>query len=360
MKFMRNRRAFLFLILVTFVFPSSVFSLDPPTPGSAEDLFWAPPATVHDYKKPSDLHNVVTSVLALTELEFLRLLDALINLPLRTGTRPLSNLVDGLDHSYHRIPQIRPVYRIAQLFDALQIRQLSLSDARFFAVAVNGGGGTGVTPIMQTRIHKLLVLIEDIVNDVDELVMFPINKTASHIKEKKVRIKTVGYAADGLGVGRRVIFIGLRKFNRWVVTLGNKLIHGIEKPHNAIVRHKRSKKNSDTLIYARMPYWIYLAREDFFRAQTKRAFAGSLEDWQLGNREIPIVQDGALLRRSNLPKPTLKPDDSIFVAMEAKGWKKSPELLQKYVIDLDEFESFINGPVIRGTQATVYSQGVLA
>ena len=114
------------------IIPSQAFCIAPPTPGSSEDLQWTSPATVHDLKKKSDLHNSVTSILALTELEFLRLGDAAINLPLGTHSRPLENMADSVDHSYHRIPQVRPVHRVAQLVDALQIRQIRRHAINFF------------------------------------------------------------------------------------------------------------------------------------------------------------------------------------------------------------------------------------
>ncbi|HNX68842.1 MAG TPA: hypothetical protein PLL75_07685 [Candidatus Omnitrophota bacterium] len=332
--------------------------------GSSEDLYWTEPMTVHDYKKNSDLHNISVSIMAMTELEFVRLADGLYGVTLRTKKRPLSQSLDSLDYAYRKLPRIEPIRRFGQLFDALQLRQLSLSDARTVGVFMSGQGMGGVTPIMQVRIYKLLVWLEDVIYDIDETAMFPINYGVSRIRKEPTKIKTFSYAADGIGAARWEFFAALNVLNREMVRIGSKIITTLEAPKNSSIRRKLKKQNRHKLIYSRMPIEVFRKNQSFLISKDKNAFAGTLGDWHqlmLDRSQIlppEVRQDNIPVKgtwltdlpatevdRGSIPVPgaalSRNPSNEVLVAADYGTWEKVPAELKHYVIAPEELAALI-------------------
>ncbi len=337
---MNARKLFSLFLLLVLIGTSELFALTP-IPDSAEDLFWQPPATIHNLKNRCDLHNWAASVIALTELEFLRLGDHGVSFLLGTKKQPFEKTADHISNSYQKLPQVFIIRRFGQLMDGLQIRQFSLSDARF-AATVAGGGIAGLTPIMQTRISKLIIFGEDIIYDADFWVMLPLDVAVTEIKGKKIHIKSVAYAADTVEFLRQRIFSGLRVVNRIVVRTGSRLIKEVEKPLSKIVRVKRSRANKHFPIYVQMDYLVYEQNRKFFE-KAKHLKIASLEDWKLALNGDKLPAD---LRFRKTPKfgPLQEglAQSTVVMIIEYTDWKKAPKRLRRYVIDRDEFWNLVS------------------
>ena len=325
------------------LYAPAAFALTP-VKDSSEDLFWTDPMTIHDYKKDSDFHNVAVSVMALTELEFIKLGDGMLNLSLRNKKSPISQSLDSLEYAYSKLPRIEPVRRFGQLFDALQLRQLSLSDARLIGTFLVGDGVGGVTPLMQVRVYKLVVLVEDVIYDLDKAVMSPINWGASSLRGEPVRIKSLAYAADGLGYCRWKLSLGLKQLNREIVQMSSKLVTGLEKPHNALIRRKRKKENANVRIYSKMPLEVFQANRSYFTGKRKAEFVGTLNDWYDRIYQNPGLFPDSV-KSGELSSPEVFPvqdrDTDVIVETKYSVWEKTPKGLKKYVITFDELVEFV-------------------
>jgi hypothetical protein len=302
---------------------------------SSEDLFWTEPMTAHDFKKNTDLHSISVSTMALTELEFVKLGDGLLNFSLRSNKNPISRSLDSLEYSYSKLPRVEPVARFGQLFDALQLRQVSLSDARLIGMVILGDSMGGVTPMMQVRAYKLWVWLEDILYDVDKAVMFPVNWSVSSLRDKPTDIKSLGYAADGLGAFRWEFFSGLKWVSREVVRFSSNVVHRIEEPYDMWIRHKKKKKNATLLIYSKMPASVFKDNVSHFRGKNKNVFAGTIPEWKTRLSHDPdLLPDN--VRQADFPflEKTQDPDQpqEVIVAAQYSTWEKVPRELKKYVI----------------------------
>jgi len=310
-----------------------------PVENSSEDLFWTDPMTAHDFKKSTDLHSMSVSAMAISELEFVRLGDGILNLTLRNKKSPISASLDSLEYAYSKLPRIEPVRRLGQFFDALQLRQISLSDARLATAIVTGDGVGGITSLMQVRAYKLVVWLEDILYDVDKAVMSPLNWGISSMRDKPSHLKSLGYAADGLGVVRWEFFSGLKWVSKEVVRLSSNIVHIIEAPYDGWIRHKRRKQNARILIYAKMPASVFKENLSFFTGKKKKVFAGTVPEWKARLLHNPgLLPDN--VQPADLPflepLPAGSPPQEVIIAAEYKTWEKVPQNLKKYVVMPDE------------------------
>lgn len=279
-------------------------------PGTAEDVFFAPPATVHNYEDPWDLHNVVTNVLAVTELEIIRGGDGLVAFIFRSDYRPLEHLADFVQFSFYRIPQVRPVKRIGQLADALQIRQLALSDVRLFASVTPGPRGGGISPMMLVRVFKLIAWVEDVVNDMDQLMLYPIQKTVSHFKERPVRMRLLGYPADGMRYVRLNLYSFLHRVSNALTRTGSAVISAGESLRNKVRRYRLMKKHGNYLVYVRMPSEVYHEHRSYL--------------------------DGAIEKTYRAAGT-----DTLLFSVKMHKWQKIPHELWRYVITKEELPTFL-------------------
>jgi len=329
-----NRLGIVAVYVVFMLCSPSAFALKA-VDNSSEDLFWTEPMTAHDFKKSTDLHSISVSTMALTELEFVKLGDGLLNFSLRSNKNPISRSLDSLEYSYSKLPRVEPVARFGQLFDALQLRQVSLSDARLIGMVLLGDSMGGVTPMMQVRAYKLWVWLEDIIYDVDRAVMSPVNWGVSSFRGEPADIKSLGYAADGLGVFRWEFFSGLKWVSREVVRFSSNVVHGIEKPYDMWIRHKKKKQNAVLLIYSKMPASVFKDNLSYFTGKNKNVFAGTIPEWKARlTREPDLLPDN--VQQADFPflEESRGPDQpqEVIVVAQYSTWEKAPRELKRYVI----------------------------
>jgi len=332
------------MVFLIFIFSMSAAFPLTPVKDSSEDLYWSDPMTVHDYKKKTDLHSISVSAMAISELEFVRLGDGLIDLVSRNKKSPISRSLDTLEYAYSRLPRIEPVRRFGQFFDALQLRQLSLSDARLVGSILMGDSFGGITPVMQVRVYKLFVCVEDVIYDLDRAVMSPFNWGISSLREKPTNIKSIGYAADSLGFLRWHLSSALKYINKKVVRLGSETVMSIEKTHDALIRRKQKKQRGHLIIYSRMPLSVFQKNRSYFTGKKKTVSAGTLAEWYEKIFTNPELLPADVRDADLLPSKIMTgrdPSQEIIVAAEYRVWDKTPRNLKKYVITSDEFRELV-------------------
>lgn len=314
-----------------------------PVEGSSEDLYWSEPMTVHDFKKKTDLHSIAVSAMAITELQFVRLGDGLIGMTSRNKKSPISRSLDSLEYAYSRLPRIEPVRRFGQFFNALQLRQISLSDARILGSVLTGGIG-GVTPIMQVRVYNVVVWLEDIVYDLDGAIMSPVNWGLSSLREKPTRVKSLGYIADSLGYLRWEIAGGVKYINRKIARLSSDAVLGIEKIQDATIRRKKRKQEGHLQVYAKMPLSVFQENAHYFKGKKSRVTVGTLAEWSekklLDPALLPQDIQGTEIKieRTVTDQP---PSQDILLSSDYLTWEKTPRELKKYVITSDELTALV-------------------
>ncbi len=301
--------------------------------------------SVHDFDNPYDLHNLSTSALGIMEVEVLRVGDYLIDLP-RSGPdiRFFDQAADRIQEIYRLIPQVKPVSRFGQLMDALQIRQFNLSDLRMVPAAV-ATGALRPSPNMQTRVFKLLQFLQDVLDDLDRFMMAPANYAASQVSHRNVRVKTLGFAGDGVGQVRRGVFLVLRTVNKRVVETASDGIDWIEKGIGKIKWHGTNKKAEMWVIYFKMPASFYENERGFFDRHALEIYVGSLEEWRnqlvAERRAVETLLHHA--KRGWRPYSDVASADEVLIATRLQYLKKAPDVIRDYIIDSDEFDALIYG-----------------
>ena len=311
---------------------------------SSEDIYWTDPMTVHDYEKDGDIHNIAISTLALTELEIVKLGDGLINFTLRSNKSPISKSLDSLQYAYSKLPRIYPVKRLGQLFDALQLRQLSLSDGRIVTSILFFDGYGAIAPMMQVRVYKLFIFVEDIIDDIDSAVMFPVNWSVSSLRDKPTKIKTIGYLADGLGIFRWELSRFLKFVGHKMIHLGSDIIFGVEKIQNGLIRRKKKKQSADLIIYSKMPLSVFRENQSYFENEEGTVTLGTVADWHEQIFYDPELLPEDIQTIDLRPEKIITSQDAsqqVIVASEYKVWDKTPRELRQYVIAPDEFKELV-------------------
>ncbi|MFA5159740.1 MAG: hypothetical protein WC484_04440 [Candidatus Omnitrophota bacterium] len=314
------------------------------TEGSAEDVYWSAPMTVHDYEKNTDLHNIALSSLSMIELEFIRLGDGLLNFTTQSNKSPISRSMDAVEHAYSKLPQIKPVRRFGQLWDALQLRQLSLSDARTASSILFADPYGGVTSMMQVRANKLIIFVEDTLYDVDSGMMLPLNWSLSSLRDKPTKIKSLAFVADGLGALRREVFKTLSYLDHKIVQLGSDFLFGIKKIQDTFIRHKREKKYGHLWVYAKMPLSVFEENRSCFEDNKKNVFAGTVSDWRARLLRNPKLLPDNIQQADPFfleARPSQSPPREVIVITEYRVWEKVPRELKKYVITFDEVAKLV-------------------
>ena len=304
-------------------------------------LSGAPP--VHNLKSPYDLHNLCGSMLGIMELEVLRIGDYLIDLPHQgPELRPLNRTADWIQRMFREIPQVKPVSRFGQLVDALQIRQLNLSDLRT-APSIAAGNFFKPSPNMQVRIYKLLRLTQDLLNDSDGAVLFPVNKIASAVNHKPVRVKALGWLGDGLGQARKGMFKFCKIVNKAVVKGASYGIYGVEKGVSEVRGRDVNRKTREWIVYFKMPASFYENERQFFDQKAPEIYVGSLEEWRkqlvAGNGSVEKLLVHA--KRGWRPYSDIPSADEVLVATRLRYLKKAPDVVRDYIIDADEFDALV-------------------
>jgi len=317
---------------------TSAFGFGESVEGSSEALFWSAPQTVHDFQKSTDIHGMITSAMAITELEVVRLIDKALNFPIRKDLDLLEKIFDWVRHSYHRIPQVKPIRRVGQLVDALLIEELSLADIRSLANASSSEGGGGITPMMQARVYRVLVWAEHIIDDLDQALLFPADFTFSQILDRDVHPKLLGYGADGLSLVRERVFMILRIVNKKLVKLGSKVINRVEDVQNAWIGYRRTKKNNHYSIHLRVPLSEYETSTNFPESEATHkdiTFIDHVNGVAIDPATVELNEE--MLAPVKIDRAAL--DTKYFLtSIEIDRWKNVDSYMRRYVIDEDEYD----------------------
>lgn len=281
---------------------------------------------IHREKTPYDLHAVLYTTANLMELEVIRLADWVIDLPLPGAElRPVDHLIKGIRAGYHRLGHSRPVVRVGEFVDALQLRELSLGDATLtYSVAtggtVNPGSGTVV------RVHKLIDWVQRVVGDLNWLVGWPAGRRKGLIRWS-LPGRIVDDAQEGVTLIVHVAYVTLAK------TLDHS-VGGVEQGLEHVVNVPRPSGHQETTVFLRLPSDRYRATDLWVHRHRRRVYVGTAEEaTQLSHADL------FHRRRRRGPAPRwwdverLRPIPSeVVVVTDTRAFADAPTDLRPYVV----------------------------
>lgn len=123
---------------------------------------------VHSETSPWDAHNLLYMTFAVLELEVVRIVDWLLDVPVPGASiQPVRRSIEGARHVYYRLPPWLVITRAGELVDALQLPELSLGDANA-TYTVATGGTTGPGSGMVVRAYKVVDWSQHVIGDVNQ------------------------------------------------------------------------------------------------------------------------------------------------------------------------------------------------
>lgn len=226
------------------------------TPG--EERFFADcpqrgPIQLHDERNPWDVHTVLYTTLGVSEVEVVRVADALIDLPLPGApVHPFRRAIDAIRSGYHRLPDWTVRHRVGEFVDAWQLPELSLGDASAtYSVMTGGEAGPGSGMIM--RVHKLVDWMQHVTGD--------INRVSGRVVGRRhglIGWSLPGRAVDGLQ------WLWLEAFHHGSLLVARSVensLNGVEMVGEGVLNVWHRRPHRESTVFLRMPVAVYRAHE---------------------------------------------------------------------------------------------------
>ncbi len=152
---------------------------------------------LHNERNPWDLHALLYSGLGVSELEILRTVDWLVDLPLPGAPLPpFQRMRQAIRSGYNRVHRRwRSILHVGEFVDALQLAELSFGDATA-TYSVATGSPTGPGSGMIVRVHRLIDWGQHVVGDVNRVCGRPFG-----LQQGLVPWAWPGRAVDGMQWG---------------------------------------------------------------------------------------------------------------------------------------------------------------
>jgi hypothetical protein len=315
--------AFLWLLLA--LTPANAFGGT-----SGEERFFAEcprgrPVSLHNDANPWDLHAMLYTVMGLSQVEILRLADAMIDLPL-PGPRvqPFRWLVNGVRSGFHRLPPWRTVQRAGELVDAFQLPELSLGDASAtYTVATGGLTGPGSGTII--RIHKLIDWSQHVTGDLNRLMGRPLGRRKG--------LMTWPLPGRGIDGAQRFLLVSFQHASVLVAKTLEGSLTGVELAAEQVVNIGHRPSHARQTVFLRLPLDVYRAHELWVLEHRPNLIVTLAEDLrrtthaELAHRRRPLK----LHEWSPVDVPGQEPEE-IVILTTTRVMSRAPEALRPYVV----------------------------
>jgi hypothetical protein len=283
------------------------------------------PISLHHDANPWDPHAILYTVMGASEVEILRLADALIDLPL-PGPRlqPFRRLTNGIQAGFHRLPPWRLTQRVGEFVDALQLPELSLGDASAtYTVATGGTTGPGSGTII--RIHKLIDWTQHVTGDLNRLMGRPVGRRSGLI--------TWSLPERGVDGLQQFVLVSFQHASVLVAQVLEGSLTGIELVAEQAVNVGHREAHAQQTVFLRMPVDVYRANELWMLEHRRHLVVTSVAELQhathaeLAHRRRPM----ALGEWSPIDVPGRKPDE-VVILTTTRVMSRAPAALRPYVI----------------------------
>jgi len=179
----------------------------------------------HDLEKATDIHVMAADVVGLLDREALSDLDHLIDLAHPgENKKPIGTTLAKLTEEYEKLPDSYPKERFRELLHALQIKELTYSDASPI-VFMNPIGAAGRGSVFRATL--LIEWLEHIFTDMDRGMLYP-------IRDKNIRVvSNVNYLLEGVKFTIDKVSWGVTQYAGKAIYDG---IYHVEKADEKVVR----------------------------------------------------------------------------------------------------------------------------
>jgi hypothetical protein len=265
------------------------------------------------------------TTVGLSEVEVLRLADAIIDLPLPgKSLRPFQRTTEAIRALYHRLPPWTLTQRVGEFVDAWQLPELSLGDASAtYSVATGGVAGPGSG--MVVRIHKLIDWTQHVVEDLNRVVGRAIGRPGG-----LVRWSLPGRTVDGAQ------WVLIKSFTSMSVLL-DRAVDGsltiIELAGDEIINAGHQRAQQAQAVVLRLPPEVYRAHELWMLEHRRSLVFGTAEEFARSThaalahhrRQVSLSEWSAVDRPDG--------EEAVVIVMtNVRVMSRAPETLKPYVV----------------------------
>jgi hypothetical protein len=277
--------------------------------------------SIHQEENPWDLHSILYSTAGLLEIEVLRIADWMVDLAVPgRPIRPFQKTVRVFRAGYHRLPDWTLRHRTGELFDALQIPELSLGDASA-AYTVYTGGVARPTSGTVVRVEQLIDWTQRVTGDANWLAGRLIGMQGRLIAWSGPRM-----AVDGMQ------WVLLKTFNTVTILLARMVdagATGLEAAASTAVNLGHRRPHARTTVFLILPRPVFESHERWVRRMRHRLVAGDAASFRASTH----AQLAHRRRGSAQPPPAPGEDASTVVVMtDVKALAGGPRELYAYVV----------------------------
>ena len=295
---------------------------------SSEDRFFADcprgqRVILHDEQSPVDMHSVLYTTLGLLELEVVRVADWLIDLLWPgPGPTPFRKSMRGVRGQFSKLPHWTPVRRLGELVDALQLPELSISDATA-TYSLAGGGERGPAGGILHRADRLIDWTQHVTGDINRAGGWILGQTQGLIPwampERLV---------DGTQ------WLVIRTFNTVSIMATRAIdqgINSVEMTTEGFLNIAYRRPHRELTVFLRLPTSVYRAHELWFLEHNTRVIIGTPEAFaqtthaRLGHGRRRVIPD-------DWPNIELAKVDHLVVMLSPALMQRAPEFLHGYVV----------------------------
>lgn len=334
---MKNKRlaVTLFSLMVLASRPAAGDELD------AVDRFFGQCATtrhvrVHQERNPLDLHAVLYTSSNLMELEVLRLMDWMLDVPIPGARlRLIERSLNAMQAAYVRAARNRPMLqRVGELFDALQLRQLSLGDAAATYTGATGGVSLGSGTMV--RIDKLINWTQSLVGDINELLGWPVTAFgAIGRRQGLIRWRGPGQVVDG---AQKVVTLAFHGASVMVTRAVEYGVAGTERGVETVLNAGRPARHASTTVFVELPVEMARAHAGWILQRRRRIYLGTRQELQrLTHAEL--FHPRTLHPRPRGPRPAWWSLDRLpsvparlVLVTDARTFASAPPAFRPYVV----------------------------
>ena len=279
---------------------------------------------LHEERNPWDLHALLYTTLGLSEVEFLRMADGLVDLPLPGhALHPFRRAVVAIRAGYDQLPPWRLRQRVGEFVDALQLPELSLGDATA-TYSVATGGITGPGSGMMVRLSKLIDWTQHVTGDLNQLSGRLIGRPRGLITWMLPE-----QAVDGAQ------WLLIKTFHHLSVLMARSVDHGltgVEMTGDAFLNVGRRRPHQETTVFLRLPIEVYRAHELWILEHRTHLVVGPpalflhSSHAALAHHPQTMLSDWSLIDQPNHEEPVL------IVMTTVRVMSRAPESLTPYVV----------------------------
>jgi len=298
-----------------------------------------PRVVIHQQDSPFDLHAIVYTTSNLMELEIIRLVDWVVDLPLPdSDLRPIERSLNAIRVAYNRHATNLPMQRFGQLVDAFQLRELSLGDVTSTYTAASGGE---VSPGSGTlvRVNKLIDWTQHVVGDLNRGAGWWVRRPTG-----LVAWQMPGRAVDATQKGLIKTFHGISVVLFRALDRG---LLGIEGGVETVVNLPQPVMHTKTTVFLRMPAGVYHAHELWILDHQRWIYAGTPEELSHLTHAELFHHRG---RREWWNLERFKPEpQTVILVTDRRTMESAPARLRDYVVPAAW--AFGDAPVLGGGQS---------